>query len=191
MAKKAYFVPFRHAASNWTFSDNESSEENPISIADSEFRNAYSDLPIKFPDVLVSIGTGLPHKGSSLRPEAKPSTRDFVKSNLGGNTGKSSSSNEMPMAVGPEAVWNDYSSSLPGAQIPLEKFIRLNPAFDKLPEYDDVACLKDLQSLVRARMDPEYIGKLALRLFAALFYLEKLDVVDEASSDKIVVIGKI
>jgi hypothetical protein len=165
MAKKAYFVPFRHAVSNWTFSDNESSQENPIFIADSEFRTAYSDLPIKFPDVLVSIGSGLPHKGSS-------------------------SANEMPM-TGPEAVWNDYSSSLPGAQIPLEKFIRLNPALDQLPEYDDMACWKDLQSVVKERMDAEHIGKLALQLFATLFYLEKLDVVDEASSDKIVVIGEI
>jgi len=167
MAKHPYFEPFRHAVSNQTFSDNDSNEENPIFIADSEFRNTYSDIPVKFPDVLASIGTG---------------------SKLEGNQKKFSSSNKIPMT---EAVCNDYLSSLPSTRTPRERFIRLNPILDQLPEYDDLASLKNLQRLVSERIDFEHVRKLASQLFATLFYFEKLDVVDEASGDNIILIGEI
>ena len=187
MSKQPYFEPFRHAVSNQTFSGSESNEENPIFIADSEFRNTYSDL-LKFPDVLVSIGTGLPRKVSSHHTEASRSTKTFAKIKLEGNSKKFSSPNEIPMT---EAVCNDYLSSLRGSQTPPGRFIRLNSTLDQLPEYDDLASLKRLQSLVSERIDSEDVRKLASQLFATLFYFEKLDVVDEASSDNIVVIGKI
>jgi hypothetical protein len=191
MTKDEYFAPFRHDGTNWTFSERDANGENPIFIADGEFRKTYSGIPVQSPDVLVSIGTGLSKNTSRTRRDSKFSTKAFLRSHLGSNTGRPLDSGGILTSTGPEAMWDSYLSSLHDAHIPLGRFIRLTPTLDQLPEYDDLSSLKGLRGLVRSRIDSAAIGKLASHLFATLFYYEKSEVAEDPSSDKINVVGEI
>lgn len=135
-------------------------------IADSEFKAVWGSSPSSFPDIVVSLGTGL-----STSQSAVPADME--------NPAKSSEATAHWMAGKKkqtllrfdqrcEKTWNDYLQFLPISSAPAGNYIRLNTRALELPAVDDINSAESLRNMVRTQVDPEEIRMLASRLIYSI-----------------------
>jgi len=180
------FKPFKHKASNQVYGNKEY-DANPVMIADSEFKTVWGSSPSSFPDIVVSLGTGLSTSQSAIPADME-------------NPAKSSEATGYSMAGKKrqsllrfdqrcEKTWNDYLQSLPISSAPAGSYIRLNTKALELPAVDDINCAESLRNMVRTQVDSEGIQMLASRLIAKLFYFEKTGEMEKTSGNSLFMRG--
>jgi hypothetical protein len=187
MAIPKIFKPFHHEPSKQVYFDVADSHHNPILIAHKEYEiiwTGYGFAP-KYPDIVVSIGTGLETKP---RQNTQDTSRKSIVSRKKGRTGKKSQQAAFP--ADHHDFWDDYLNLLP-VSTPESKSVRLNPVFDDLPAPDDIGGMKSLQSLVQKYVNKDQVKRIAAQLFATLFYFESSDTILETLDNQLLVQGKL
>lgn len=188
MAIPKIFKPFHHEPSKQVYFDVASSHNNPILIAHKEYEiiwTGYGFAP-KYPDIVVSIGTGLETKS---RQNSQDTDRKSTMSRKKGHASKKSQQTAFPTDY--HDFWDDYLNLLP-LSAPESRFVRLNPSFsDDLPAPDDIGGMKSLQNLVQKYVNEDQVKRIAAQLFATLFYFESSDIILETSDNQLLVRGKL
>jgi hypothetical protein len=174
------FKPFKHKASNQVYGNKEY-DANPIMIADSEFKTVWGSSPSSFPDIVVSLGTGLSTSQSAVPADME----NPAKSSEAAGDSRAGKKKHTPLRFDQwcEKTWNDYLQFLPISSAPAGNYIRLNTKVLELPAVDDINSAEFLQNMVRARVDSEGIQMLASRLIAKLFYFETAGEIEKTSGN--------
>jgi len=169
MSNPKYFKPYKHPDSNQTFHQLIPYEENIFDIARGEQKRVFPVQPSTYPDLLLSLGSGCE---SERRDSAQqlPAT----KQNRKGKNGHESAHDS----------WYSFLFSLP-ASAPLDKFVRIDPGMANVPELDDLDSMETLQDMSMSYINKDEIRKLALRLFANLFYFEPSRHQEETADDTV------
>lgn len=132
----------------------------------------------RYPDVLVSIGTGRLSTPPSILKKSKSIRKKKV------NSSAPPGSFEQLLDGQPEREWQNLLSFLPGKSWG-SNFVRLNlESKDSLPLCDSIDDLTTLRDQVSELLSMEKIQKLASQLFANLFYFERIGGVEETSDNK-------
>lgn len=145
---------------------------NPIKIADREWKLLWPNGFSEYPDVVLSLGTGF------RDPSSKAPVKKTVTEKLGivshGRSLMKMAKEHIADSLNCEKVWLDYVSLLP-SNAPASRFVRFNiPMLDEPPALDDVAGMKMLQQHVRNQLskDQDRVRKLSMQLLATSFYWE-------------------
>lgn len=172
MAIPKIFKPFYHEPSKQVYFDVASSHYNPILIAHKEYEifwTGYGFAP-KYPDIVVSIGTGLETK---LRQNSQGTDRKSIMFRRKGHASKKTQQTASP--TDGHYFWDEYLNLLP-ISTPESRFVRIDPVFfDNLPAPDDIGGMRPLQSLVQKYINEDQVKRIATQLFATLFYFESSD----------------
>lgn len=188
MAIPKIFKPFHHEPSKQVYFDDASSHPNPILIAHKEYEIIWTgyDFAPEYPDIVVSIGTGLETKP---RQNSHDTDGKSIISRKKGRTSKKTQQIAFPTDY--HDSWDDYLNLLP-ISAPASRFVRLNPVFSEdLPAPDDIGGMKSLENLIQTYVDDDEIKRIAAQLFATLFYFESSDTILETSDNQLLVQGKL
>jgi hypothetical protein len=185
---------FHRGPSKQGYLDGSRSHHNPILIANTEYQiiSAGDGLPIDYPDIVVSLGTGL--ETNSVQ-NSKRSDKTSIVSRLRGyvsaQTQQGDTKSQTASSSEGHNAWDDYLNLLP-ISAPASRFVRLNPKLKEgLPATDDIGGIKSLQTLVKTHYaHGDKIKRLAAQLFATLFYFECLDTIPEIANKQLIVQGK-
>jgi len=176
MAHPNLFKPFKCKTSKKVYS-SEQRDINPVMIADSEFKTIWGAFsPSKFPDFLLSLGTGLSTGSAWVENPIKSSkaTRFSI-------VVKKKEDMLPRFDQQCEQIWNDYFELLESSSVATENHIRLNIKAFELPAVDDTSSVELLRDMVRKQVDATGIRKLASKLIAKLFYFEKGGEIEQTS----------
>lgn len=143
---------------------------NPVRVADVEWKLIWSRSPITHPDIMLSIGTGL-----AADQDEKSLKSPITKRGLIGN-GKmllKIATDHIADALDCEKTWNEYTRPLTVHDSP-SRYIRYNVKLDgDLPGLDDIKALQPLQEEVMRKVSREArITNLAFQLVATCFYFD-------------------
>jgi hypothetical protein len=189
-AAPVYFRSFHHEASKQTFLDGAINCNNPIRIADKEWRMIWQDRPggLEYPDVILSLGTSYSPSLHKDESEIMDPPRRGVLTH--GKFLAKIAKDVIHSSLNCEKAWNEYIGDVRGS-VDWSRFIRLNPEVDDVPRLDEVHRMKALQETVRNKMknDPA-IKKVAGRLVCSCFYFELLGPIAEESSTKLAATGE-
>jgi hypothetical protein len=171
----------KHAAFKQAYSNDER-DVNPIMIANSEFQTIWGSSRAKYPDFVLSIGTGLSTSQSAsfvgMETPVKPSKPTKL-SMLGRNKRNVSPRFDQQC----EQMWKDYLQSLGISSATAGKYIRLNIKAFELPAIDDFSSVELLRDMVKTQTDLTEIRKVASRLIAKLFYFETVGEMEKIGND--------
>ena len=165
MSNSSYFKPFKHPTSEQTFYGSSSNRQSLFVISGGEQKRTFPVQPTAYPDILLSLGSGCEHERLDFTGQA---------SHTGSRrrtSGTKRAGNPRGSDEGPQKSWHEFLSCLP-VDAPLEKFVRIDPIMAKVPELCDLDSMNEFQSAINSYIDLEEVRKLALRLFACLFYYE-------------------
>jgi hypothetical protein len=180
------FKPFKHKASNQVYGNKEY-DANPVMIADSEFKTVWGSSPSSFPDIVVSLGTGLSTSQSAVPADMEnPAKPSEATGHLRAGEKKQTL---LRFDQRCEKSRNDYLQVLPISSAPAGNYIRLNPRALELPAVDDITSADSLRYMVRTQVDSEGIRMLASRLIAKLFYFEKAGEMEKTSGSDLFLRG--
>src|SRR5438034_2510556 len=146
MATPKLFKSFNHEQSKQIYRDGGlSGHNNPIVIADTEYRAicAGSKLPAQYPDLIVSVGTGLHDRSHSGKKSTRPRKRknDSVRSRT------KALRDPVMSSMDSQRAWDEFVSLVPASS--RSAFIRINPELNEdLPEIDDFNRIYSLQTMV-------------------------------------------
>jgi hypothetical protein len=142
---------------------------NPIKIADSEWKLIWDANPCTHPDILLSLGTGLKHRRNEFLEESAPVRKGLFRN---GRSMLKIATDHIQDALDCDKAWGDYIRPLPRAHD--SRYVRYNIDVGDLPSLDDVGALDRLQVEVKEYLlrDTPRIKRLALRLIATSFYFE-------------------
>jgi hypothetical protein len=194
MAIPKLFKPFHHEKSKHIYFEGSDSRHNPILIAHNEYKiaSAGGGVEIEYPDVVLSLGTGLETTSSQA---SKDSERASLLSRLTrhGSTkarkrGKKGETSESCESGDP---WDNYMNLFP-VPAPTSRFVRLNPEIkEDLSTPEEARTIESIQSIVqRCYASGNQIKRLAAQLFARLFYFECTETVLETEANQVTVQGK-
>lgn len=146
---------------------------NPVEIAEHEWKLIWGSNLCSHPDVLLSLGTGYdPHK------RERPMQINALKRGIYRETKHmfKMAADRMHDALDCEKAWSQYIRHFPG-DISESRFMRYSPELVKaLPALDDVDQLDRLQETVRKDLDSARntarFQRLAMQLVATSFYFE-------------------
>ncbi|KAH7122438.1 hypothetical protein B0J11DRAFT_437907 [Dendryphion nanum] len=169
-AAPRYFKPFHHQTTKQIYMDGALYNNNPIRIADTEWKLIWSASPCDHPDLMLSLGTGYRSEQPAI-PERNTSMKRGLFKN--GKMMFRIATDHIQDALNCEKIWHDYIRPLPD-QMTLSRFIRYNPKINDLPELDDVHAIGRLQKEVREQLNTDsiLIGRIAMQLVATTFYFE-------------------
>jgi hypothetical protein len=144
---------------------------NPVEIAESEWRLIWGSSLCSHPDVLLSLGTG-----HDPQKRERPTQINALKRGLYRETKHmfKMAADRMHDALDCEKAWNEHIRHLPDA-ISRSRFFRYSPALAKsLPTLDDIDALPRLQDAVRKDLECNVaqFQRLAMQLVASSFYFE-------------------
>jgi hypothetical protein len=186
MAHPDLFKPFTDPRLGHLFFKKDMSENFLIEVAQNECHVVYSGLQRDFPDVFVSLGCG---KTTRMPPPsiASNDTRTTNDTKATKETKafrqKATRKDSEIQSIYTEDSWDAY------AHYPRPNFISLNPTFDNLPDFDDIASIPHLQQVIQESTDPVVITKLVRQLFATLFYAETDDPIQDSAAGDILIPG--
>ncbi|KAF4637022.1 hypothetical protein G7Y89_g1060 [Cudoniella acicularis] len=188
MSNQQFFKPFKHKSSNEVYSHQETNISNPITIADTEYKATWQDLPSDYPDLLLWIGTGITDRRFS-RPDRTSSGNSTLKSAKGRLTkSKKESSLRHSSEDCHESIWDDYLNRLP-INAPARNFTRFNIKIPEPPAADDVDSLEFFQNVARECINVDEIKALASQIFATFFYFD--GEIEETASKELFLRGEI
>ncbi len=170
-AAPRYFRPFVHEASKQVYMDGALYHNNPVRIADTEWKLIWSGGPTTHPDLMLSLGTGLapdPDEKSLKSPITK---RGLIRN---GRMLLKIATDHIEDALDCEKAWREYTRSfiISGSS---SRFVRYNVDVDgNLPALDDVKALEPLQTQVTEKLTQDVVGitRLAFQLVAMCFYFD-------------------
>jgi hypothetical protein len=168
MSNPSYFKPYRRPNSQQIFYETDVHQQSLFLIAGGEHKRIFPNQPSAYPDILLSLGSGSEPESRDSASQMSSSTKRNKKRSRGDD--------------GSREAWYDFLFSLP-TDAPIDKFVRLDSLVVSLPERDDLDSIEALQGLFKSVVDMDEIRKLALRLFANLFYFEPAEHKDETSDE--------
>ncbi|CAI6249812.1 unnamed protein product [Periconia digitata] len=184
------FKPFHHEPSKQVYMDGALCHNNPIKVADREWKLLWPDGLREYPDIVLSLGTGYnPH---AVRVPVKKSVPERVGILSHGMSLLKLAKDHIADSLNCEKAWGEYISLLP-SNASSSQFIRFNiPMMNDPPALDDVSKMKTMQDDVRKQLsrDSNRTKKLALQLLATSFYWETLDV-QQFTNNEATVSGRI
>jgi hypothetical protein len=144
---------------------------NPVEIADSEWRLIWASSLCSHPDLLLSLGTGFDPQRRERQTQINVLKRGIYRETK--HLFKMAA-DRMHDALDCEKAWREHIRHLP-EDISKSRFVRYSPELVKaLPSLDDIDQLDRLQDLVRkdlARKAAQF-HRLAMQLVATSFYFE-------------------
>jgi hypothetical protein len=170
MAHPLLFKPLKHTTSKQAYSNDER-DVNPIMIAESEFKAIRGSSQAKFPDFVLSIGTGLGTSKPATFAAVENPTKSSKVTRLA-IVGKKKQNLSLRFDQQCEQIWNDYLHHVGISSATAGKFIRLNIKAFELPAIDDISSVELLRNMVKTQTDLTGMRKVASRLIAKLFYFE-------------------
>ena len=143
---------------------------NPVRIADAEWKLIWNRSPITHPDILLSIGTGLAPDQDEKSLKSPITKRGLIRN---GKMLLKIATDHIADALDCEKTWNEYIRPLTVHDSP-SRFIRYNVKLDgDLPGLDDIKALQPLQDEVKRKVSREpRIKNLAFQLVATCFYFD-------------------
>ena len=156
-------------------------------IADSEFKTVWGSSPSSFPDIVVSLGTGLSTSQSAVPVDMENPAKSPEAT--GGSIAGKKKQTLLRFDQRCEKTWNDYLQLLPISSAPAGNYIRLNTKALELPAVDDINSAESLRNMVRTQVASEEIQMLASRLIAKLFYFEKAGEMEKTSGNDLFLRG--
>jgi hypothetical protein len=143
---------------------------NPIRIADTEWKLIWSRGPITHPDIMLSLGTGLAADQDEQSLKSPISKRGLIRN---GKMLLKIATDHIADALDCEKTWDDYIRPL-ALQDSSSRFIRYNVELDSdLPSLDDVKALQPLQEKVARKVLQDHrITNMAFQLVATCFYFD-------------------
>lgn len=164
-----------HEPSKQVYADGGIYHNNPIMIADQEWKLLWPQLVDNHPDIVLSIGT-------SFNPDAK--TREKMQRtstlSLGAlNHAKALlriAMDHIASTLDSERTWNNYLEILNAPSPYRSRYVRLNPKLDvDPPPLDSVDQMGKIRAITRSiMMKDQKIRDVALQLIATSFYFEKM-----------------
>ncbi|KAF3043355.1 hypothetical protein E8E11_008222 [Didymella keratinophila] len=169
-AAPRYFRPYLHAPSKQIYMDGAIYHNNPIRIADTEWKLIWSRGPITHPDIMLSLGTGLAADQDERSLKSPISRRGLIQN---GKMLLKIATDHIAAALDCEKTWHDYIRPLI-VQEASSRFIRYNVELDgDLPSLDDVKSLSSLQEEVKKKVSQDArITNLAFQLMTTCFYFD-------------------
>jgi hypothetical protein len=194
MAVPRLFKPFHHENSKQIYIESENQRNNPILIAHKEYNilSKGSNVEIEYPDVVLSLGTGLEPTSSQNPGKVSLLSRLAIQGSSKAQKGGAVRENSVP--TGRRDIWDQYMNLLPN-EAPTSRFIRLDPDFmENLPSSEHAAHagnIEPIQNLVQKYYaNGNQIKRLADQLFATLFYFECTETVVGRGDKQVTVQGK-
>jgi hypothetical protein len=192
MAIPKLFKHVHHRPSKKVYLDSEHSYHNPILLANKEYKiiSAGDGLAIDYPDIVVSLGTGLETNwGQNSKNSYKASIVSRLKGPVSAKAQQRDTKGQISSSAEGDNEWDDYLNLLP-ISAPSSRFVRLNPKLEEgLPAPDDIGDMKALQTQdYYAHGDK--IKRLTGQLFATLFYFECPDTIPKITDKQLLVQGK-
>ncbi|KAF1956454.1 hypothetical protein CC80DRAFT_516035 [Byssothecium circinans] len=187
-AAPRFFKAFHHEPSKQVYMDGALYHNNPIKIADREWKLLWGNEFCEHPDIMLSLGTAYnPHLPQPTARKSMPERLGIV--NHGMQLVKLAK-NHIEDSLDCEKTWREYLSFLPPNAMP-SKFRRYNPIVANPPAMDDVHAMKHLQQEVRRCLikDSYDIRAIAMQLMATSFYWET-DRVQQFVSNSATITGK-
>ncbi len=171
MAHPSLFKPFKRKSSNQAYSNLED-DRDLLAIADSEFKTIFGSSPSGFPEIVVSLGTGL-SIGQVASPTGLVQRTKTWQSARSSIIGKSKQKKQPSLDQKCEKAWDEYVQLSAKNGASEETKTRLNIDAVDLPAVDDIDRIESLHDMVRTQIRSRDIRQLAARLVARLFYFEK------------------
>ena len=169
-AAPTVFKPFHHEPSKQVYIDGGLYHNNPIRIADKEWKLIWRNAICEYPDFVLSLGTAW-----NIHPRSTP-VKKSPPVNLGvfshGKALMRIAKDHVEDSLDCEKTWRDYSSLLPSSVIG-SHIRRFNVAlFEDPPALDDVHSLEKLQETVQQSLaqQGDDLRKIAMQLMATSFY---------------------
>ncbi|XP_014554875.1 hypothetical protein COCVIDRAFT_39346 [Bipolaris victoriae FI3] len=191
-----FFKPFVNGRTKESYIDGAVKHNNPVRIANSETKFLWPDVEERYPDILLSVGTGYHESGVEGSSIAGSDRRRMqVRKALELTKKRSKISKVFPQVdswfkfakqrvediLNSENIWRDFRTDVVGLSSPIaaERYIRLNPNVrSPVPKMDDTQKVNDLQREVADTLrTPEsqvMIQTIAGRLIGGSFYFEKI-----------------
>jgi hypothetical protein len=144
---------------------------NPVEIAEAEWRLIWGSNLCSQADILISLGTGFdPHK------RERPTQRNALKRGIYRETKHmfKMAADRMHDALDCEKAWREHVRHLP-EDLAKSRFMRYSPEFVKsLPALDEVDQLDRLQDMARKDLarNAAQFERMAMHLVATSFYFE-------------------
>jgi len=163
-------------------------------VAHNEYKVAStgSGVEIEYPDVVLSLGTGLTATSSQNSKESeKVSIISRLKRQGSTKTQQRRAKGEISVSPEPGDSWDEYMNRWP-ISAPTSRFVRLNPEFkEDLLGPEDTTTVESIQRIVQDHYATgNQIKRLTAQLFATLFYFECSDTVLGAENNQVTVQGK-
>jgi hypothetical protein len=166
-----YFKPFHHQRSKQTYLDGALYYNNPIGIADSEWKLIWGTNVSSHPDMVISLGTGYDPQQRERTPRNSVMRRGIFRN---GRFLLRIAADHIQDALDCEKIWDEYVRRLPDG-VSRSRFVRYSiKMVQSLPALDDVHCLESLQLKTREKLaaQPGYFQNLAMQLMTTSFYFE-------------------
>jgi hypothetical protein len=170
-AAPRYFKPFQHERSKQTYLDGALYYNNPIGIADSEWKLIWGTDLSSHPDLVISLGTGYDPQQRERTPRNSVMRRGLFQD---GRFLLKIAADHMQDALDCEKIWEEYVRRLPD-DVSRSRFVRYSIEMaNSLPALDDVHCLESLQAKTKEKLAAKagYFQNLAMQLMTTSFYFE-------------------
>ncbi|EUC48828.1 hypothetical protein COCMIDRAFT_2285 [Bipolaris oryzae ATCC 44560] len=201
-AAPLFFKPFVNDRTKESYIDGAVKHNNPVRIANTEAKFLWPDVEERYPDILLSVGTGYHESGvEGSSPTGSDRRRMQVRKALDLTKKRSKISKVFPSVdswyqiakkriediLNSEKIWRDFRTDVVGLSSPIaaERYMRMNPQVrSPVPKMDDTSKINDLQREVADSLrTPESQGMIrtiAGRLIASSFYFEKIGRIRES-----------
>lgn len=168
------FKPMCHEPSKQVYADGGIYHNNPIQIADQEWKLLWPHLANVPPDIVLSIGTSFNPDATRRTSMQRTSTLKLGALNHAKNLLKIAM-DHIASSLDSEKTWENYLEILNPASPHRCRYVRLNPRLtEDPPPLDDVDRMLDIQGTVRASMlNDDRVRQVAMQLIATSFYFEK------------------
>lgn len=160
-----------HESSKQIYVDGALYHNNPIRVADTEWKLIWTGGPTTHPDIMLSLGTGLAPEQDEKSLKSPISKLGLIRN---GKMLLKIARDHIEDALNCEKTWLEYTRPLLVNESS-SRFIRYNVDLaGELPSLDDVKSLQPLQDEVQGKIseDASRITHLAFQLVATCFYFE-------------------
>ncbi len=146
---------------------------NPIAIADGERKLLWPDMAKRYPDIILSVGSG--HCKTLKLPKKQPKAiqRVGISSNI--KALYRIAVDHIESSLNSEAAWHNYMGVLAPADDEMFRFQRFNVELEcEPPKLDDIDGMEDLEYTARQQWSrTKRLSNVARHLVATCFFFEK------------------
>lgn len=183
------FRPLYHEPAKQLYSDGSVYHNNPIRIADQEWKLIWPSLEDQGPDVVVSLGTQYCSKTKDRAAMQRPAPRGMVSH---ARFLRRMAVDHVNTSLDSERTWKDFLAIKSPRGEDRKRYVRINPETDREPcNLDETAKLADLRDTTRLHVaDSQDLKLLARQLVATCFYFEETGVEEGHNGVWVEVSGK-